>query len=76
MHFAETHPFNDSRVVRGEEGFDLKAGLFGHVLEDGLPVRLEVLRRFGRDNAEIQFFQFLRSYGRQPKQRRCDQSGQ
>jgi hypothetical protein len=52
VHLVEAHAFDDAGVVGGEEGGDLEAGLLGHVVQQRLPVGLEVLRGLGRDDAE------------------------
>lgn len=50
---VETHALDDPGVVGGEEGLHLVAGLLAHVLEEGFPDALEVLRRLGGDDPEI-----------------------
>ena len=53
--FVETHALDDPSVVRGEEGFDLQAGLLAHVCQEGVPHAFQVLRGLGGDDAEIDF---------------------
>ncbi|MNV46342.1 hypothetical protein D3C71_1381690 [compost metagenome] len=53
LHLVEAHGFDEARVVGCKEGIDLQTGLLGHVVQQRLPVGLEVLRGLGRDHAEV-----------------------
>ena len=42
LYFIEAHPFNHASVVWGKEGFNGQARLLLHVVQDGLPILLQV----------------------------------
>ena len=43
IHFVEAHSLNDARIVRREEGVHFDAQFLFHVLQERVPLRLQVL---------------------------------
>ncbi|MNN22232.1 hypothetical protein D3C81_1355830 [compost metagenome] len=55
---VEAHALDQAGIVGGKRGVDLQAGLLLHVIQERLPDALEVLRRLGGHDAEVDGFFF------------------
>ncbi|MNE45959.1 hypothetical protein D3C80_1402760 [compost metagenome] len=55
---VEAHALDQAGIVGGKRGVDLQAGLLVHVIQERLPDALEVLRRLGGHDAEVDGFFF------------------
>ena len=53
LDLVESHALDDAGVVGRKEGRDFQPRLLGHVVDQGLPVGLQILSGLGGDDAEV-----------------------